>query len=88
MNSDPIFTAVEQLREVAGDGPATRKVLDALFRHVHNLKANASAKGLSELKTRMPYADLAAFEKNPQFENIGDLFTVDLIVRYVKSKVG
>jgi acyl carrier protein len=45
-------------------------------------------KGLSELKTRMPYADLAAFEKNPEFENIGDLFTVDLIVRYVKSKVG
>ena len=45
-------------------------------------------KGLSELKTRMPYAELAAFEKDPQFENIGDLFTVDLIVRYVKSKVG
>ena len=49
MNTDPIFTAVEQLREVAGDGPATRKVLDALFRHVHNLKANASANGLTDL---------------------------------------
>ena len=49
MNTDPIFTAVEQLREVAGDGPATRKVLDALFRHVHNLKANASANGWTEL---------------------------------------
>jgi two-component system chemotaxis sensor kinase CheA len=49
VNTDPIFTAVEQLREVAGDGPATRKVLDTLFRHVHNLKANASANGLSEL---------------------------------------
>ena len=47
-----------------------------------------TAKGLSELKTRMPYADLAVFEKDPQFENIGDLFTVDLIVRYVKSKLG
>ena len=47
-----------------------------------------TAKGLSELKTRMPYADMAAFEKDPQFENIGDLFTVDLIVRYVKSKLG
>ena len=47
-----------------------------------------TAKGLAELRTRMPYADLAAFEKNPQFENIGDLFTVDLIVRYVKSKLG
>ena len=49
MNTDPIFTAVEQLHEIAGDGPATRKALDALFRHVHNLKANASANGLNDL---------------------------------------
>lgn len=49
MNTDPIFTAVEQLHEVAGDGPATRKVVDALFRHVHNLKANAAANGLNDL---------------------------------------
>ena len=49
MNTDPIFTAVEQLREVAGDGPATRRILDALFRHVHNLKANASASALNDL---------------------------------------
>lgn len=49
MNTAPIFTAVEQLREAAGDGPATRKALDALFRHVHNLKANASAKCLNDL---------------------------------------
>ena len=49
MNTDPIFSAVEQLREVVDDGPATRKVVDALFRHVHNLKANASANGLNEL---------------------------------------
>jgi acyl carrier protein len=47
-----------------------------------------TAKGLDELKRRMPYADLSAFEADPQFEKIGDLFTVDLIVRYVKSKLG
>jgi two-component system chemotaxis sensor kinase CheA len=49
VNTDPIFTAVEQLRLLAGDGPATRKVVDALFRHVHNLKANAAANGLNAL---------------------------------------
>ncbi len=43
--------------------------------------------GLAELKEKMPYADLSAFEQNPKFEQIGDLFTVDLIARYVKSKV-
>jgi two-component system chemotaxis sensor kinase CheA len=49
VNTGPIFTAVEQLRQVAGDGPATRGILDALFRHVHNLKATASANGLNDL---------------------------------------
>lgn len=53
MNTDlkveQIFAAVEELREVAGDGPRARKLLDALFRHVHNLKANASANGLNNL---------------------------------------
>ena len=45
-------------------------------------------KGLAELKARMPYADLARFEADPQFERLGDLFTVDLIVRYIQTKVG
>ena len=47
-----------------------------------------TAKGLAELKRRMPYADLKTFEVDPKFDKLGDLFTVDLIVRYVKSKVG
>jgi two-component system, chemotaxis family, sensor kinase CheA len=46
---EEIFATVEELREVAGDGPATRKLLDSLFRAVHSLKANASASGLSRL---------------------------------------
>jgi len=45
-----------------------------------------TAKGLATLKEKMPYAKLAKFEANPVFENIGDLFTVDLIVRYIASK--
>lgn len=49
MNADPILSAVKQLREAGGDGPATRKAVDALFREVHNLKAKASANGFSDL---------------------------------------
>jgi two-component system, chemotaxis family, sensor kinase CheA len=53
MNTDSqveqILTAIEELRNAANDGPRTRKLLDALFRSVHNLKANASANGLSGL---------------------------------------
>lgn len=43
--------------------------------------------GLATLREKMPYSDISAFEKNPSFENIGDLFTVDLIVKYVAAKV-
>src|SRR5947199_6073268 len=39
-------------------------------------------KGLSELKTRMPFADLSKFEKQPEVTAISDLFTVEMITRY------
>ena len=44
-------------------------------------------KGMAELKTRMPYADLTRFERDPNFEGLRDLFTVDLISRYIESKL-
>ena len=43
--------------------------------------------GLDELRGKMPFADLTKFEKNPKFENIGDLFTVELIAKYIQSKL-
>jgi acyl carrier protein len=44
-------------------------------------------KGLHELRTRMPFADLSGFEANPEVSNISDLFTVDLITRYIQGKL-
>src|SRR5207249_4405335 len=44
-------------------------------------------KGLNELRTRMPFADLSGFEKNPEVSNISDLFTVELITRYIAGKL-
>lgn len=44
-------------------------------------------KGLTELRTRMPYADLGEFEKNPELNHLGDIFTVDLISKYIQSKL-
>jgi two-component system chemotaxis sensor kinase CheA len=46
---EEILKTVEELREAAGDGARSRKLLDALFRLVHNLKAQASANGLNDL---------------------------------------
>src|ERR1700682_2818182 len=38
-----------------------------------------TAKGLEELKSRMPFADLSSFEANPEVEKIADLYTVDML---------
>jgi acyl carrier protein len=49
-----------------------------------------TAKGLAELREKMPFADPAALDKfaaNPDLEAMGDLFTVNLIVRYIQSKL-
>ena len=45
-------------------------------------------KGLAELRARMPFADLTDFEKNPEVSAISDLFTVDMITRYIQGKLG
>ena len=46
-----------------------------------------TAAGLNELRSKMPYADISKFEKNPKFDTIGDLFTVELITKYIQSKL-
>jgi acyl carrier protein len=44
-------------------------------------------KGVDELKTRLPYADLSKFGANPSIDKIGDLYTVEMLVQYVQSKL-
>lgn len=44
-------------------------------------------KGLAELRARMPFADLSSFESNPEVGKISDLFTVELITRYIQGKL-
>jgi acyl carrier protein len=44
-------------------------------------------KGLAELRQRMPFADLSKFESNPEVGAISDLFTVELIARYIQGKI-
>jgi acyl carrier protein len=47
-----------------------------------------TSKGLEELRARMPFADLKRFEENPSVDAISDLFTVDMITRYIEGKLG
>ena len=43
--------------------------------------------GMVELKSRMPYADLGNIDRDRRLAGISDLFTVDLIARYIAWKL-
>jgi len=51
-------------------------------------EGKVTEQGIAELKKRMPYADLTAFEKDPRVSNFSSLFTVELINRYVEKVIG
>src|SRR5437773_3051363 len=44
--------------------------------------------GMNELRSRMPYAELGAFDQDRRLSAVTDLFTVDLITRYILWKLG
>jgi len=44
-------------------------------------------KGLDELRQKMPFADLKAFEQNPELTAISNLFTVNMIAKYIEGKL-
>jgi acyl carrier protein len=46
-----------------------------------------TAKGLAELKSRMPHTNFSEFEKNPDINKIADLFTVGAIVNFIEGKL-
>ncbi len=47
-----------------------------------------TAEGMAKLKTRMPWADLSKFEKNPRVQDFGNLLTVQDMCNYVQTKLG
>lgn len=44
-------------------------------------------KGLDELRAKMPFADLNGFAANPEVSHLSDLFTVNMIARYIQGKL-
>jgi len=50
--------------------------------------ARVTEQGMDELCSRMPYADLSAFDQDRRLTAVSDLFTVGLVVRYVEWKRG
>src|SRR3954447_3326842 len=46
-----------------------------------------TVKGVDELRSRMPFADLTDFSADPEVERIADLYTVEMLVQYVQNKL-
>src|SRR5262249_15152550 len=45
-------------------------------------------RGMAEMRTRMPQADLDAFDRDRRLSSVADLFTVELVARYIAWKLG
>ena len=63
--------------------PAEALMGNALY--VSNGKLTAD--GLSLLREKMPHTDIADFEKDPDINKLGNLFTVGSIVNYIQRKI-
>jgi acyl carrier protein len=63
---------------------------ESIFRGDPELVSNGKITdmGIDELRSRMPYADLGGLDRNRQLSAVPDLFTVDLLTRYVAWKLG
>jgi acyl carrier protein len=46
-----------------------------------------TAKGLNELRTKVPHTDLTGFEDDPDINKLADLFTVTAIVKYIEGRL-
>ncbi len=44
-------------------------------------------KGIAALKERLPHADFASLEADPRVERVGEIFTVDAVVRFCERKL-
>ena len=44
--------------------------------------------GLVQLREKMPHADIDRFAKDPQVSAIPNLFTVDMICKYISIRLG
>ena len=46
-----------------------------------------TSEGLAALKSKMPHVDFASFEKDPKLARVGELFTVQTLVKFVEGKL-
>jgi acyl carrier protein len=61
---------------------------DILTNSQYVQNGKVTPEGITQLRQRMPFADLSVFETNPNVKDFGNMLTVQDMARYVESKVG
>jgi acyl carrier protein len=76
-------------REFAIKIPRNELFPESIFQGDPDFVTNGKVtqKGLDELRQKMPFADISKFEKNPELTAISDLFTVEMITKYIEGKL-
>ena len=76
-------------REFAIKIPRNELFPESIFQGDPDFVANGKVtqKGLDELREKMPFADLNKFEQNPELTALSDLFTVQMIAKYIEGKL-
>ena len=46
-----------------------------------------TVEGIAQLRTKMPHADINKFASNPLVSKLSDLFTVDMICKFVATRL-
>lgn len=44
--------------------------------------------GIDEMRRKLPHVDFTAFAKDPRLSQVGNIFTVGVLVNYVERKLG
>ena len=50
-------------------------------------EGRVTEEGLNQLRETMPHLDVETFSKDPNVNNFADLFTVDMLVNYVLTRL-
>ena len=82
-SAEPAPATVGQLH--VGQIRNTRFHDDTQFLFVEDGKV--TEQGLAQLRESMPHADIDKFAQNPEVGAIPDLFTVDMICKYVGTRL-
>lgn len=51
------------------------------------VEGKVTAEGIAMLKGKLPHVDFTAWEKNPQVTQVGQVFTVEALVKFVEQKL-